>query len=131
MIRSWVYGKMTGHALLTAIVGNRIYLTSELQETPTKPYVMYKFFNQIPEVSGDDNVKVFNQSFQIFVHDVVGDFLQIDSIIRILKDLFQNASDKPAGVQIVKWTDSSEDFKDPDMGTNTRFIRFRILFKEV
>jgi len=131
MIRSWVYGKMTGHSPLTTLVGSRIYESSMLQETPTKPYIMYKMFVTQAEMMGDDRPKVFNQSMQVFVHDVPGDFLRIDDIIRILKDLFHNASDKLAGVEIVRWLDSSEDFKDSDMGTIIRFIRFRILYKEV
>ncbi|PYS90478.1 MAG: hypothetical protein DMF62_04765 [Acidobacteria bacterium] len=131
MIRSWIYGKMTGHAPLTAYVGSRIYESSRLQEVPTKPYIMYKMFVIQPEMMGDDVPKVYTQSFQVFVHDVVGDFLRIDEIIGVLKNLFLNASDKAEGVEITRWIDSSEDFKDPDMGTNTRFIRFRVLYKEV
>lgn len=131
MTRAWVYSKMTGHSPLTTLVGTRIFESSRLQDVPTKPYVMYKFFPMTAELSGDDAPKVFNQGVQVFVHDVPGDYLRIDAILKILKDLFQNAYDKTAGVEICKWIDSSEDFKDPDMGTITRFARFRIYFKEV
>jgi len=131
MIRSWIYGKMVGYAPLTAHVGSRIYESSVLQEVPTKPYIMYKMFVVQPEMMGDDLSKVFTQSFQVFVHDVPGDYLRLDDIIQILRNLFTNASDKLAGVVSVRWIDASEDFKDPDMGTVTRFIRFRVLYKEV
>jgi hypothetical protein len=131
MIRSWIYGKMAGYAPLTTLVGTRIYESSKMQEVPTKPYLMYKMFATAPEMMGDDLSKVITQGFQVFVHDVPGDFLRIDDIIQLLRFLFTNASDKVAGVISVRWIDVSEDFKDSDMGTNTRFIRFRVLYKEV
>jgi hypothetical protein len=114
-----------------ALVGSRIYESSELQEVPIKPYLMYKMFVTAPEMMGDDLSKVLTQGFQVFVHDVPGDFLRIDDIIQVLRNLFTNASDKAAGVVSVRWVDVSEDFRDSDMGTNTKFIRFRVLYKEV
>jgi hypothetical protein len=92
---------------------------------------MYRFLPTVSEIMGDDAPKVFNQSFLLFVHDVPGDYLRIDQILKIVKDLFHNAVDAPSGVNICKWVDHSEDLKDPDMGTITRYSRFRIYFKEV
>lgn len=127
--RPWVYSSMTGHTPLTALVSTRIYESSAIKEVPkTKPYLMYRFLTDTSELRGDDFALVKSQSFMVLVHDVPGDYKQIDSILVMLKTIFDRVSNAQYNVVRSIWVDDSEDLRDDVMGTILRYGRYRFYY---
>lgn len=128
--REWVHSTMAGSAPLAAQVGTRIYQSTALQEVPaTKPYIMYRYLADVPELRGDDSTPVNRQAFMVMVHDLPGSYVRIDEILQILRGLFRDTSDPSADIIRCNWVDDSEDLRDDVMGTILRWSRYRYLYK--
>jgi len=122
---------MTGSATLAAQVGTRIYQSTALKEVPEiKPYVMYRYLADVPELRGDDSSPVNRQAFMVMVHDYPGSYVKIDTILQILKGLFRDVSDPDNDIIHCNWVDDSEDLRDDIMGTIVRWSRYRFLYKD-
>lgn len=129
--RSWLHTKLTGHAPLTALVGTRIEQVTNQMITPaTKPFIKHRLLSDRPDMMGDDRVQTTQVTYLIFVHDVPGSYDKIDSIMVVLKSLLSNAVDQENGIIRVVWEESSEDFRDDDMGTIMRYCRVILKIRE-
>jgi len=128
MSRTWVYATMTGSAPLAAKVGTRIHQSTSIDRTPdVKPFIMYRQTSDISFMRGDDGDQVASNGYFIFVHDEPGDYLDIDATIAILRALFSDVVDQANDIVRCQWIETSEDFRDDDMGTICKFIRIQVL----
>ena len=130
MPRAWLYSQITGDASTLAMIPGGMHASTSLEKTPElKPFIMFRLSAHRPGNRGDDVDVDRLESYQLFVHDVPGDYLQIDSIIKRLKDLLVNVKDPAAGISRVIWLEDSEDFRDEDMGTILRYARIQIRYR--
>lgn len=129
MLRTWFYQLISTHAPLVAVLGDRMYQSTSVTEVPkTKPFLMYRFGVEEPRMRGDDTTTAVGQSVQIFFHDVPGDYSQIDSLMVLAKRLVEGATGP--NLWVTDWIDSSEDFRDDELGTIFRYVRFRINYRQ-
>ena len=133
MMRSWLNQQMRADPALTALVGTRIYPSTRIREDQStrdleKPFIVYRTSSELSNLRGDGSDLVKVQAFQIFVHDIPGDYMQIDSILSALEDLLSDTVDQAAGVIRCEWIENSEDFRDDDMGTILRYSRIQIKY---
>lgn len=127
--RVWVHQRMTTNAPFMALIPGGAASTTAQEVTPdSKPFIIHRSLAHRPSTRGDDNDITRAESFLIFVHDVPGDYLKIDNIIKELKTLFNNAKDEASGIARCTWVEDSEDFRDEDMGTILRYSRFQIRY---
>lgn len=128
--RVWIYSQMTGHAPLTALVGSRIHASTSLKAAPhVKPFIFYRSTSDIPDFRGDDGDVTRTGGVMIFCHDNAGDYMRIDTMIEALKTLFQDTSDQSQNIIRCTWIETSEDYRDEDMGTIFRWARVQIKYK--
>jgi hypothetical protein len=121
---------MTGHAPLVAAVPGGIHQTTSLNTAPhLKPYIMYRMTSDVSYMRGDDGEQVRSNGYMLFVHDVPGDYLKIEDIIEQLKGLFQDIVDQANGVVKSFWLETSDDIRDDDMGTITKFGRIQVIHR--
>lgn len=129
MNRTWFYQRMFTSPALTPLLPGGIHETTAIERTPhLKPFIIYRVIAHRPENRGDDQDVTRTENFLVFVHDVPGDYLRIDTLLRELKLLFVNAKDTAAGVSRVTWLEDSEDFRDEDMGTIMKYARFSVRY---
>lgn len=127
MSRTWVYEQMTGNSALVTATPGGIKASTAVSKTPhEKPYILYRQTSDVQGFRGDDADMVRRTGFMIFVHDVPGDYLQIDSILEMLRGLFQDTQDQANRVVRCDWITVSEDLRDEDMGTITKFVSIRV-----
>ena len=106
-----------------------VHQSTSLQKAPEqKPFIMYRSIAHRPRNRGDDGDITRDESFLVFVHDVPGDYLKIDSVLDQLRGLFVNAKDESEGVARCTWLEDSEDFRDEDMGTILKYARINIRY---
>jgi hypothetical protein len=152
MTRTWVYSRMATDPTLLTYMGTsvvtdpmntpgdplddvttitpRVYQSTSINATPhLKPFIMYRQTSDVTTFRGDDNDMVRQTGYMIFAHDVPGDYLRIDAMIERLKVLFSNVVDQDEGVIRSSWVETSEDLRDEDMGTITRFARILVIYK--
>ncbi len=131
MTRTWVYGRMDADAGLGTLVGTptaRIYASTSLTTAPKVfPFIMYRQTSDVEIFRGDDSDKVRSNGYMIFCHDVPGDYLQIDAMIAELRRLFADTNDPNEGIVRSRWVDTSDDLRDDDMGTITKYVRIQVL----
>lgn len=127
MSRVWVHQRMKNHAPLTALVSTRIAAATAQEKAPdTKPFIVHRAISELPDLRGDDTVRTRTDTYLIFVHDVPGDYMQIDQILSILRQLFENVSDQEENIIRSTWIENSEDFRDDDMGTILKYARIQV-----
>jgi hypothetical protein len=120
---------MVNDPTLSALLPGGVHQTTSIDRTPTqKPFIIYRVIAHRPDHRGDDQDILRSENFLVFVHDVPGDYLKIDNILRQLKLLYINAKDVNAGVGCVSWLEDSEDFRDEDMGTIMKYGRYSIRY---
>lgn len=109
------------------IIGDRVFAQGSLLTGQTvKPYIVYTVGNNTDEGYSDpDSFRPNRQFFQVYIHDEVGDYSQIDSLVRAVKDAFLNAplSGDVAGVS---YLETSRDLDDPTLQTIMRYVRFQL-----
>lgn len=127
MSRQFVYDVITGYAPVTTLVGERVFQQGSLLTAQTiKPYLVYTMGNNTDEEMSDpDSFRPARQFFQIFVHDEVGDYTRIDTIMGHLKNAFLSAplSGDVCGVQ---YLEASRDLDDPTLESIMRYSRFQL-----
>jgi hypothetical protein len=127
MTRSWVYGRMNNDATLTALIPGGVHASTSLDKTPaSKPFIMYRVIAHVPDMRGDDTRQTESESFLIFAHSAPGDYLAIDAILARLKVLFDNVVDQANNIVRSTWIETSEDFRDEDMGTILKYCRIQV-----
>lgn len=130
MTRSWVYSTLSGDGTLTALIPGGVHASTSIDVTPaSKPFLMYRSIAELPDLRGDDTHRTGTETFLIFVHDVPGDYLQIDAIVARLKVLLNNVVDQPNDIIRSTWIETSEDFRDEDMGTILKYCRIQVKYR--
>jgi len=121
---------MVADPVLITLVGARVHQSTSLVVAPSvKPFLMYRQTSDTTIFRGDDGDMVRQTGYMIFAHDEPGDYLRIDSIMEELKRLFADTKDTVARVVKSSWLETSEDFRDDDMGTIARFARILVKYK--
>lgn len=130
MTRIWVYTKLTTDTPLAALINTQVYQSTSLVVAPSqRPFVLYRQTSDVQSFRGDDGDRVRQSGFMIFAHDIPGDYLRIDTIMDRFKILFGDTSDSAQGIVRSTWLEDSEDLRDDDMGTITRFARILVKYK--
>lgn len=131
MSRAWVHNRIkTGNASLTTLHGNRVFTTTSLEKAPdTKPFIIHRSLAERPDLRGDDSGQTRRDTYLIFVHDVPGDYLQIDTMVAYLIALFEDHRDPDNNIIRTSWIETSEDFRDDDMGTILKYVRIDVLVR--
>lgn len=118
--REWLYSTLDG--LLTIPV----HPSGKLKETPEKPFCMYRITSALPSLMGDDDITVRSVGAMVFIHDVFGDYLQIESLLGQIRQALHNATNTANGVLRCRWVEDSEDLRDDDLGTILRYSRYQL-----
>lgn len=130
MNRSWLYQRIITDVALNLLVVGRVYQTTKLSSTPhLKPFIIYRSTSDIDEFRGDDGDACRSRGFMIFCHDIEGDYLQIDTMVEHLERLFKDTEDQANGIVRSRWIETSEDFRDDDMGTILRYCRIQVTYR--
>lgn len=129
MPRTWVYARMAGDTALAAAMSG-IHQSTALDKAPTeKPFIMYRQTSDVEFFRGDDGDAVRSAGYMIFVHDLPGDYLGIDAAIVMLQGLFKDTIDQPNNVVRSRWTETSDDLRDDDMGTIMKYGRIQVFYR--
>lgn len=130
MKRVWLYQTMVNDATLMALVPGLVHQSTSLNATPVaKPYVMYRQTSDLERFRGDDGEAVRQVGYMIFVHDVPGDYMGIDTVLARLKTLFGDTVDQGNGIIRSRWLETSDDHRDEDMGTITKYARVEVTYR--
>ena len=130
MSRTWVYQTLAGDTSLMAMAPGGLHASTSIDRTPAqKPFIMYRSVANIPDLRGDDGDQTSSETFLIFVHDAPGDYLQIDTAIARIKQLLGGTYDQASGIIRSIWLETSDDFRDEDMGTITKYCRIQVKYK--
>lgn len=131
MTRIWVYQTMATDVALNALLLGGIHQSTKISKTPhEKPFILYRQTSDVQDLRGDDRDRGRQTGFMIFAHDVPGDYLKIDAILDRLKVLFADTNDPASRITRSTWIESSDDTRDEDMGTITRWGRILVKYKE-
>lgn len=126
MSREWLFSTLLDNPDLGVEVGDRIYQSSSISEIPAvKPYILYRFGTSAPALVGDDGVTKRVQPIQLFVHDNPGDYARIDRILVLIRATLEGQ--QSAEVTRCQWLEESEDLRDDEMFTITRFARYQLI----
>lgn len=132
MSRTWVYQTLSGDVALNALLPGGLHASTSLDRTPAeKPFLMYRSVANLPDLRGDDGDQTISETFLIFAHDAPGDYLQIDTIMARIKQLLGGVYDQANGIIRSIWLETSDDFRDEDMGTITKYCRIQVKSKAV
>ena len=123
---------MKTDSAIQALVGTdpnqRIYQSTSVDTAPkVYPFIMYRATSEVDRFRGDDQNQVRSTGYMIFCHDVPGDYLQIDEMLAELYRLFADTRDLAEGVVRSHWVEVSDDLRDDDMGTITKYARVQVL----
>lgn len=123
---------MADDAGVQALVGTdpnqRIYQSTSLDSAPkTFPFIMYRATSETPRFRGDDGDAVRATGYMIFCHDVPGDYLRIDEMLGELYRLFADTRDGASSIVRSQWIEVSDDLRDDDLGTITKYARILVL----
>jgi hypothetical protein len=130
MTRIWVYQRMVTNAPLVASLPGGIHQTTSILVAPhEKPFIIYRQTSDNELMRGDDGDTCRSAGYQLFVHDVAGDYLQIDSIMLGLQVLFKDTIDQPNRIIRSRWIETSDDWRDDDMGTIMKYGRIQVNYK--
>ena len=125
---------MKADASLQALVGvdpnQRIYQSTSLDSAPkTFPFILYRATSDVDRIRGDDGDVVRATGYMIFCHDTPGDYLRIDDMLLHLHRLFADTNDPSEGIVRSHWVDLSDDLRDDDLGTITKYARIQVLHR--
>lgn len=131
MIRKWVYRRMADFPPVVLLTPGGIHASSSTDIAPhQKPFIMFRRTSDVENFRGDDGDVTRTSGFMIFVHDLEGDYLEIDRILGLLEDRFAGVKDPASKVIRCRWLETSEDLRDEDMGTITKFARLQVEYKK-
>lgn len=128
--RVWLYQRLSNDATIAAFVADRIYQSTMLTEAPkVKPFLTYRQTSDVGYFRGDDSHMIHRNGFMVFVHNIPGDYMLIDDIAGEVIRLFDNVVDQAEGIVRSDWVETSDDYRDEDMGTVLKYIRLQITYK--
>ena len=141
-MRTWLYDKISTHTPLKTIIdaanSSNITLSDHVSQGEVlsdrlfpKPYIYYNIGNRTNQNMGED-VLVYNQFFQVFIHDVPGDYTLIDDLVKELIKLLHQSTGEEGKYQIIRvqFLEASADLDDDTLGTIMRYVRFVAVVKE-
>lgn len=128
MTRTWFYQTMASDSALMAALPGGIHQSTKLMRQPEeKPFALYRSTAMVSDLRGDDQAVSLQEGYMVFVHDVEGDYLRIDSVIDMIFNRLRTVNlARHTEVISVTWLETSEDFRDEDMGTIFRYSRFQV-----
>jgi len=132
MSRVWIYSRLKNDSLLNVptLVDGRVYATTSLNTAPKAwPFIMYRQTSDVDWMRGDDQDQCRADGYMVFFHDKPGDYLKIDTLIAHAQRLFKDVVDQPNGIIRSSWLETSEDFRDEDMGTIFKFGRIQTIYR--
>lgn len=136
--RTFVYQTLINNEALRSILGGdnpRVFakktMTSLVEDTP---YIVYKLGNST-DMGVAEDTPVDNQFFQVWVHDFhdaeTADYLRIDEVCRLVREAFFLRGSGADGVWVAEYLETSQDLNDDTLNTVFRYLRFRMVKKEI
>lgn len=131
-MRTWVYQTLANDVPLGDLLDDRIYQASRSTKVPKDK--MYAYYRMGVASSRLHSIEtpVLVTPFQVFVQDVPGDYLQIDSAMARLRGLFSMHPPAYPDARFISstWLEVSADLpEDPLTGTISKFIRCQVVHK--
>lgn len=136
--RTWLYGRLTGYAPLTDLLGGptnpRVFakksMTSSVED---HPYIVFKLgFSANENIAEDTDVE--RQFIQIWVHDYmdqdVADYTRIDNVLHEVKRALINEGSGEDGVFTTRYLETSQDLDDDTLNTVFKYARYQLIKKE-
>lgn len=124
--RSWTHGRLTDvaavdlHALIPAA---NIFGAGSLEGSPAvKPFIMQRFGPKVRRIPEGP----YSRTVSIWVHDVPGDYLRIESALGLIRPLLEGQVAE-AGAISCEWAGDSGDLADDGYGTITRYTSFTLV----
>ena len=141
-MRTWLFNRISTHTPLKTIIdtarSSNITLADQVSQGEVlsdrlfpKPYIFYNIGNRTNQNMAEDTL-VYNQFFQIYIHDQPGDYTLIDALVKELINLLNEAVGEEGTYQIVRvrFLEVSGDLDDDTLGTILRYVRFVAVIKE-
>lgn len=130
MTRTWVYQRMANDTPIATAVQDRVFQATSIDKAPTiKPFIVYRQTSDVDFLRGDDHDTVRSCGYMILVHDLPGDYVRIDLVMRFLQDLFKDTNDGQNSVIRSRWIETSDDQRDDDMGTIMKYCRIQVFYR--
>jgi len=123
-LRTKIYGLLRDDLQLQEFVGKEIYQRSGLvQEVPpsARPFIIYELGSENPV--GPTVLRAKTAVVQTWVHDIMGDYAQIDAILTRVKLVFEAAEVEDEFLEL-RYLSRSPDLEDLDLKTICRYSRF-------
>lgn len=127
-MRTWVYQtlKLSG---LWAPTEGRVYQTSTVTKVPDKaPHAFYRMGLSSGVLHTD--WPVVSTPFQLFLHDVPGDFMRIDDMLeyaRVALTILPPLYPEPRLIRCEQLEVSEDISEDPLTGTISKYARYRLV----
>ena len=140
-VRTWWYGRLTGYAALTALVGDdnpRVYAKKSMTSSnEAHPFIVYKLGFSANEMLAEElpeGKTVARQFAQVWVHDYSdtqsGDYNRIDQVLREVRAALHQGSSAADGVILCQYIETSQDLNDETLNTVMKYARFEIKTEE-
>lgn len=127
-MRVWVFQTLKLSGLWSSL-GGRIYQTSRMNKVPDeKPYGFYRMGLSSGMLHTD--APVWSTPFQLFLHDVPGDYMQIDDLLQQAKLAFTQFPSLYPDSRLIRceWQGQGEDGpEDPLTGTISKVASYRLV----
>lgn len=124
-MRETVYGFLTGHAPLTAIVPvGWWYQSGAVVDKPQKPFVVLRWLAPVALATS------FGHQLRIDVHDNRGSYQRIDQFRRLVTPLLSGTTQLEGSdgrVTEFSYLGHGGDQEDPDYGTNYGFTSWQVI----
>jgi len=131
-VRSWQQAKLAGDATLVGMLGAgaaSVVSVSSFESVPeAKPFVVHRLGLSVPELRDDNRTVTMTTPASYWIHDLPGDYLRIDGIANKIQEILELSTPDSLVIQ-ANWQDTSEELRDPEMGTILRVVRFRLVHK--
>ena len=129
-LRDYVYQLLANDSVLNGlgIDGNSLHTVNDTDTPQERPYTTIRWGNTNPGLNA--SYTMIFRDFQIWVHDVPGDYTKIDNILLRIRQLLTGVEGANAGagfVSMVEWEGDSDDLSDDAQGTITRYGEFHLV----
>lgn len=125
-MRAWLHQLLLNHGPLTDLATGGVHSAESFDERPSdEPFVVHRFGEQRPGLTGDDVPTAYRWPVTIWVHCLPSAYLTIDEILAVLKGLLFTIK-PPDGAQVI-FLGEGMDGRDIDMGTIFRTATYEIV----
>lgn len=129
-MRTWLHQTLINIPELVPIIQGRVTQGEARSSSVGKKPYLFHTVGVRSNINFSEGEKIDRQFFQVYVHDEIGDFTQIDDICKIIVNALDQAVDEAHGIIRVEHLLTSTDLDDMTLGTNMRYIRFAALIKD-